>query len=90
LRDLHESLQTFEKLAAADPQNLEGRRDIADVHNRIGEVLAEAGRSREAMSANLRALTRYEELARADPSSMENASYIAKVRSRIVELQGLK
>ena len=90
LRDLHESLQTFEMLSAADPQNLEGRRDIADVHNRIGEVLTEAGRSREAMGANLRALIRYEELARVDPSSMENASYIAKVRSRIVELQGHK
>ena len=88
LRDFRESRESFEKLAAADPQNLEARRDLADAHSGIGEVLAEAGRRREALGASLKALVIYEELARADPSSMENAGYVAKVRARMAGLQG--
>jgi len=87
LRDLGESRESCEKLAAADPQNLEARRDLADVHSVVGEVLAEAGRKREAFGASLKALVIYEELARADPSSMENAGYVAKVRARMAGLQ---
>ena len=59
---------------------------VAGSHHRLGEVLAEAGRSREALGASLKALAIYEELARADPSSMENTAYIAEVRARIAAL----
>ena len=90
LRDLRESLEIFEKLATADPQNLEARRDVAAVHSYIGQVLAEAGRKSEALSESLKALTIYEDLTRADPSNMENAAYSAKVRERIAALQGRK
>jgi tetratricopeptide (TPR) repeat protein len=90
LRDLRESRERFEKLAAADPQNLEARRDVADVHRTVGQVLTEAGRTAEALDASTKALTIYEELARADPSSMENAAYIATVRARIAGLLARK
>jgi hypothetical protein len=86
LRDLRESRESLEKLAAADPENLEARRDIAGVHSLIGQVLGEAGRTREALGASLKALIAYEELARADPSSMEDAGYIAKLKARITVL----
>ena len=87
LLDLREALRRFEVLAAADPSNIEGRRDVADATRRIGTVLAEAGRKPEAMDVNARALTMYEELARADPSSGENAAYLAEVRARIAALK---
>jgi tetratricopeptide (TPR) repeat protein len=87
LHDLRESRESFERLAAADPQNLEARRDLASVDNSSGEVLAEAGRSREALDASLKALTAYEEIALADPSSKEDAAYVAKMRARIAALR---
>jgi tetratricopeptide (TPR) repeat protein len=90
LRDLRESRERFERLAAADPKNLEARRDVASAFARTGEVLADAARKAEALSASREALTIYEELARADSSSMENAGYIAQVRARIAGLQTRK
>ncbi len=86
LRDLHESLDRFEILAAADPDNLEARRDVADLNRQIGAVLAEAGRTHEALEPSRKALAIYEQLQRADPTSLENVGYLTEVRARLAAL----
>src|SRR5207249_10231758 len=86
LRDLQESLQGFQQIAAADRENLEAQRDVADGYAHIGLVLGEAGRRNEALQNNRRALAIYEELARRDPNSEQNAGNAASVRARITAL----
>ncbi len=87
LRDLEEARNSFERIAAVDSQNLEAQRDVADVNQKIGVVLAESGRREAALATDRKALALYEELGRADPSSGENAGYIKAVRSRIAALE---
>ena len=87
LRDQNSALGRFQKLADAEPQNLELRRDVSNMYQNIGLILAEAGRRPEALAANRKALQILEELGRADPASGENSIYLAQVRARIAELQ---
>jgi eukaryotic-like serine/threonine-protein kinase len=87
LRDEHEALAAFQRIAARDPQNLEARRDVANVYQDIGTVLGDAGRRREALEADRKALAIYEALGQTDPASAENAGYIADERARIAELE---
>ena len=87
LSDLHDALRRFQSLAAADPRNLEARRDLADTFQKIGLVMAEAGRPPAALEADRKALAIYEELEHADPASRENADHIAAVRNRIASLE---
>ena len=87
MRDFSEALEHFQKLAAADPRNLEARRDVANVFHAMGTPLAEAGHRSEALSAFQRALVLYEDVARGDPTSREDAGYITETRSRIAALE---
>lgn len=87
LRDEHQALDAFQRIAERDVQNLEARRDVANVYWNLGMVLGEAGRRREALEADRQALAIYEVLAQADPSSAENAGYIANERERIAALE---
>ena len=83
LRDVGEALSGFERLAGREPQNLEARRDVADVNEKLGVILGEAGRRVEALEADRKALAIYEELGRADPSSGENVGHLAAIRAQI-------
>ena len=91
IRDAREALSTFESIAAADPQNLEARRDVASAYENVGLILGDAGgelgRVREAISADRKALNLYEQLGRADPTSGENAASIRDVAGRIAALE---
>jgi non-specific serine/threonine protein kinase/serine/threonine-protein kinase len=87
LRDLEEARKNFEGIAAGDAQNLEARRDVADVNQKIGLVLAESGRREGALATNRKALALYQELGRADPTSGENAGYIKAILARIAALE---
>ncbi len=87
LRDEREALDGFRRIADRDPQNLEARRDVAGVYNKLGAILGEAGRRSEAMEANHEALAIYQELGRADPTSGENAGYLDEVRARIAAVE---
>lgn len=87
MRDVREALKEFRKIADAEPHNLEAQRDVANAYQDIGMILGEAGRRREALEADRKALAIYEELGRADPTSGENAGNIATVRGRIAALE---
>jgi eukaryotic-like serine/threonine-protein kinase len=87
LHDLEEARNGFQKVRDRDPQNLEARRDVANVYKILAIVLEETNRATEAMDANRKALEIYEELGRTDPTSAENAGYLAEVRARIAALE---
>lgn len=87
MRDLDQAVNRFQGISNADAHNLEARRDVADACQKIGVVMAEAGRRSEALAADRKALSIYEELGRADPTSRENADYIADVRARLAALK---
>lgn len=87
MRDDHEALDSFERLAKEDPHNLEARRDVANTYKSTGEVLGQAGRRREGLELSRKALVIYEELGRADPASAENATFLAQVRAQIATLE---
>jgi len=87
LRYLRESLARFQELSSADPENLEARRDVANLNREIGDVLAEAGQASDGVEFSRKALGVYEELQRADPTNSENAGNIADVRARIAAVE---
>jgi hypothetical protein len=87
LRDLREAVDRFQGIASSEPHNLEARRDVADACQKIGVVLGETGRRREALETDHKALAVYEELGRADPTSGENTGHIAAVRAHIASLE---
>jgi tetratricopeptide (TPR) repeat protein len=87
LRDLQDSAQRFQGMADHDPLNLEGLRDVADVNEKLGVVLAEARRRSEALAAYRKALSIYEDLGHRDPTSRENAGHIKGVRAGIVAVE---
>ena len=82
-----ESLARFQELSSADPENLEARRDVANLNREIGDVLAEAGQASDGAEFSRKALGVYEELQRADPTNSENAGNIADVRARIAAVE---
>ena len=87
MRDQHEALGRFERLANEDPHNLEARRDVANAYQTGGQVLGEAGRRVEGLEMSRKAMAIFEELGRADPASAENATYLAQVRAQIAAIE---
>jgi Ser/Thr protein kinase RdoA (MazF antagonist) len=87
LRDQEAALAGFLRIADRDGQNLEARRDIANVYNNIGSVLGQAHQRSRALEANHKALAIYEDLSRTDPTSAENRRYMSDVRARIASLE---
>jgi non-specific serine/threonine protein kinase/serine/threonine-protein kinase len=87
LRDEEAALNGFQRILARDGQNLEARRDVANVYNNLGSILGQAHQRSRALDANHRALAIYEDLSRTDPTSEENRRYAAEVRARIATLE---
>jgi non-specific serine/threonine protein kinase/serine/threonine-protein kinase len=87
LRDLHEVLDRFQRLADADPHDIEAQRDLANAYETLGMVLGENGQLSKALKADRKALAIFEELGRADPSNGENSDFLAAVRKRIAALE---
>jgi eukaryotic-like serine/threonine-protein kinase len=87
MRDVQEAVESFERLGAQDPHNMEARRDVANSYKTAGEVLGESGRRIEALEMTRKAVAVYEELGRADPASAENATFLAQVRAQIALLE---
>jgi serine/threonine protein kinase/tetratricopeptide (TPR) repeat protein len=87
-RDLRDALTRFERLGAADPQNLEAKRDVGNTRDALAMVLAEAGRSDEALAASRAAVETFEDLVRADPANRENTEMLTLARTRIAPSQG--
>lgn len=86
-REIGNARDVFQRLLAADPQNLELKRDLANSWMALGRILAESGQRKDALAAELTALSIYEDLGRADPASSENSSQLTTSRSRIAALQ---
>jgi serine/threonine protein kinase len=86
-RDLRESLDSFRRLADADPHNLEAKRDVGNAWLTLSAVLTEAGRRQEALAISRTALDIFDELDRADPDSRENADFMETARKRIAALE---
>jgi hypothetical protein len=87
LAEMHEALDTFEHLAAAEPQNIEAKRDLGTAVSAIGLLLGEVGRKKDAAAADRRAVAIFEQLDRADPTSYENRKLLETVRSRVAALK---
>ena len=86
-RDLRDALDRFERLRAADPRNLEAKRDVGNARDALAIVLAEAGRGDEALAASRAAIETFEDLVRADPANRENTEMLAQARARIAPSQ---
>jgi eukaryotic-like serine/threonine-protein kinase len=87
MTDLRQATDVFERLVSADPQNIEARRDLANVYWELGIVLTEAGRKTRALAANRKALAILQGLEQADPASVENARLLTAVRGRLHKLE---
>jgi non-specific serine/threonine protein kinase/serine/threonine-protein kinase len=67
---------TFEALSAADPANVEARRDLAYFHENFGELLAQLQRRVQAAREERTAITILRAVRRADPASVEELYHI--------------
>lgn len=88
MTDLRQALDIFERLATADPQNMEARRDLANAYWELGVVLGEAGRRNQGLTASRKSLAIVQELDRADPASAENTAMLEAVQMQLHKLEG--
>jgi len=87
LRDEEDARAGFQRIVDRDAQNLEAKRDLANVYNNIGRILGVADQQAEALKADRKAMAIYEQLDRADPTSVENRRYLSEVRARVAALE---
>ena len=72
LESYRKSLALLEGLAAADPANTEYRREMQETYARMGEVLVETGRAREAVELSRKALEVSLSLSGAAPGDVQS------------------
>jgi len=89
-RDLREAQNRFERLGAADPQNVEAKRDVGNARDALAIVLSQAGHDAEALTASRAAIETFEDLVRADPANRENTEMLTLARARIRRSQGMR
>ena len=74
------------KLATADPHNAQGQRDLAVIHQRIGDMLAAAGNRKGARAAYRAAFAIVEKLATADPHNDDRQHDLSVSHNKIGEM----
>ncbi|MCU1260381.1 MAG: serine/threonine protein kinase with repeat [Bryobacterales bacterium] len=79
-----EALPEFERLVAADRDNLEAKQDLANLCNYRGETFARAGRKAEAAHWSNRSIPMYESVLQHDPRNRESAELLEKAKARKV------
>ena len=86
LEQYGQALAIRQALVETDPLNAGARRDLARIHDDIGQVLVALEDHARAMESLHTALTLFEALATADPTNVELRSFAAETRQRLTAL----
>ena len=84
-----QALPEFERLVAADPDNLEAQQDLASLCNYRGETFALAGKKAEAAHWTHRSIPLYQSVLQHDPENREAAQLLATAKGRIAALNNM-
>ena len=87
LHDLEDALSRFQRIADAEPQNLEARRDLSNVYQAMATILAGTGQRRRALETGGKALRILEEVDHADPGIEENTAILERARAQMLALE---
>jgi len=81
-----QALIIFEESVAADPTNMEARRNLAYTHENLGQTFADAGDLTNALAHSRQAYLMLDALCRADPTSGEDRRHLEITRRLIDKL----
>lgn len=81
LRDSEQARTVMHRLAEADPQNRELRRDTGEVELYAGRIYSAAGQKAQARPHYLKALAVFDEMGTTDPTSGENLDRLREVKA---------
>jgi tetratricopeptide (TPR) repeat protein len=87
VRDTRVAVATFDSLAAADPSNVEARRDLAVAVQQLGAALARTSDGRGAAAHHERARRLFGDILAVDRSSAEDSMYLRRSEAALDSLR---